>query len=120
LNSQDGGKIFTSEEDTMGSRMVMVTNKGYNAYCTNLNNNQPQTDRYAIILSDRRGYRYSTTEIMTTSNNELKQGEVPGNGSKAELGTTIVVTPWLGGGVTANDLGPNCLANAPPAHAHTR
>jgi hypothetical protein len=42
------------------------------------------------------------------------------NGSKAELGTTIVVTPWLGGGVTANDLGPNCLANAPPAHAHTR
>jgi hypothetical protein len=42
------------------------------------------------------------------------------SGSKAELGTTIVVTPWLGGGVTANDLGPNCLANAPPAHAHTR
>ena len=41
-------------------------------------------------------------------------------GSKAELGTTIVVTPWLGGGVAANDSGPNCLANAPPAHAHTR
>jgi hypothetical protein len=80
LNSQDGGKIFTSEEDTMGSRMVMVTNKGHNAYCINLNNNQPQNNRYTIVLSDRRGYRHSITEIMTTSNNELKQGEVPGKG----------------------------------------
>lgn len=80
LNSQDGGKIFTSEEDTMGSRMVMVTNKGYNACCSKLNKNQPQIGRYTIILSDRRGCRHSTTEIMTTSNNELKQGEVPGKG----------------------------------------